>query len=279
MIIDVEFQKKLREQYNPDGSTLRKAQLRMVELLKFIDKICTENNLRYWISFGTLLGAARHGGFIPWDDDTDICMPIEDVRKLKQIMLNNNPSKEFVLQCHENDPGYNRSQWVALRDLRSEYIQDNNFHNGLKYRGLQVDIFPVEENVSLGLKKCADFLQRYFITNPTVSNKWYYMIIKPFRKIVWYLLNNIIIPICHLFKNKRNCNSYIISYGVPIPYRYIGEKSDIYPVQRILFEKVEFNAPKEYDKYLSNLYGDWKRVPSPSKIKTHHVQVVFKQSI
>lgn len=275
-MIDVEFQNRLREQYNPDGSTLRKAQLRMVDLLKFMDKVCTDNGLRYWLSFGTLLGAARHGGFIPWDDDTDICMPLEDMLKFKQIMLHNNPSKEFVLQCHESDSGYNRSQWIVLRDLCTEYLQDSRFHNSLTYRGLQVDIFPVEENVYMGLKKCVDILQRHLIRKPTVSTKWYYVILRPFRNVFWHMINKMIIPLCRSFKNKRNEKNYIISYGVPIPYKYIGKESDIYPLQRISFENGQFNAPQEYDKYLSNLYGDWKEVPSPSNIKTHHVQVLFK---
>lgn len=275
-MIDAEFHNRLREQYSPDGSTLRKAQLRMVDLLKFIDKVCADNGLRYWLSFGTLLGAARHGGFIPWDDDTDICMPLEDLQRFKQIMLYKNPSKEFVLQCHENDSGYNRSQWVVLRDLCTECLQGNQFHNKLKYKGLQVDIFPVEENVSMGVKKCVDFLQRYFIARPTVSNKWYYNILKPFRMFFWYTLNYIIIPLCRLYKNKQYRNTYVISYGVPIPYRYIGEKNDIFPVKRISFENEVFNAPKEFEKYLSNLYGDWEKVPSPSNIKTHHIRVIFK---
>lgn len=275
-MIDAELNIRLKEQYNPEGSTLRKAQLRMVELLQFIDKVCTEYNLRYWISFGTLLGAVRHGGFIPWDDDADICMPIEDLMKFKNIMLHKNPSKEFVIQCHENDPGYNRSQWIVLRDLRSEYLKDSPFHNGLKYRGLQVDIFPVEENVSLSLKKFVDFLQRLFITKPSVSNLWCFTILRPFRTFFWHMINDKIIPLCRLYKNNRYCESYVISYGVPLHYRYIGEKSDIFPLQRIIFENGEFNAPKDYEKCLSNLYGNWEEVPSSSNIKTHNVQVVFK---
>ena len=73
--------KCLREKYSPDGSTLRKAQLRMLEMLKFIDGVCKDNGIEYWIDYGTLLGAARHGGFIPWDDDTDICMTIDNLKK------------------------------------------------------------------------------------------------------------------------------------------------------------------------------------------------------
>ena len=71
-MIDQEIQAKLREKFNPDGSMLRKQQLRMLEILLYIDKVCKENNINYWLSSGTLLGAVRHGGFIPWDDDLDI---------------------------------------------------------------------------------------------------------------------------------------------------------------------------------------------------------------
>lgn len=274
-MIDSKQQEQLRSRYNPEGSQLRRAQLRMVEMLCFIDKVCQEHKITYWISFGTLIGAVRHRGFIPWDDDADICMPLEDLRKFKQIMLYNNPSNEFVLQCQETDPGYNR-QWVVLRDLRTEYLKDDKFHNNLKYRGLQVDIFPVETNVSMKLKYFADFVQRYFISRPSVSNKWYYNIIKPFRTIFVIILKYVIIPFCRNCKNRQNSNAYVISYGVPIPFKFVGEKSDIFPLQRILFENVEFYAPNKYEEYLSNLYGDWENVPSHSNIKTHHVKIVFK---
>jgi len=74
---------ELREKYNPDGSELRHAQLRMLEMLSFLDKVCTENKITYWIDDGTLLGAVRHGGFIPWDDDVDVAMPLDDYSGLK----------------------------------------------------------------------------------------------------------------------------------------------------------------------------------------------------
>lgn len=83
-MIDIELQKKLRAEYNPDGSLLRRQQMRMLEILLHIDKICKENNIPYWLSSGTLLGAVRHEGFIPWDDDVDIEMMREDYLRFEK---------------------------------------------------------------------------------------------------------------------------------------------------------------------------------------------------
>jgi len=77
----------LREKYNSDDSILRKAQLRMLGMMVYVDKLCRENHLSYWLEGGTLLGAVRHKGFIPWDDDVDIYMPVEDARQLKKIVM------------------------------------------------------------------------------------------------------------------------------------------------------------------------------------------------
>lgn len=68
------MERYLREKYNPDGSILRQHQLKMLDILIIIDRICKKHGIKYWISDGTLLGAVRHGGFIPWDDDLDIQM-------------------------------------------------------------------------------------------------------------------------------------------------------------------------------------------------------------
>ena len=65
-MIDIKIQQKLREKYNPDESGLRKHQMRMLEILKYIDKVCKDNSIQYWLSSGTCLGAVRHGGFIPF---------------------------------------------------------------------------------------------------------------------------------------------------------------------------------------------------------------------
>ena len=84
---------------------LRQAQLVMLRMLKIIDYICRKHNLSYWVCSGTLLGAVRHKGFIPWDDDLDICMIREDYEKFTQIAPLEFP-KDIMLQTRESDPNY-----------------------------------------------------------------------------------------------------------------------------------------------------------------------------
>ena len=72
--MDNNLKQELRKRFNPDGSLLRRQQLRMLELLEAVDLVCKKYDIPYWLSSGTLIGAVRHQGFIPWDDDLDIEM-------------------------------------------------------------------------------------------------------------------------------------------------------------------------------------------------------------
>ncbi|MDR2901749.1 MAG: LicD family protein, partial [Lactobacillales bacterium] len=83
---------------------LRKIQLANVKILQEIDRVCNENNLKYWIDFGTLIGAVRHKGYVPWDDDIDICMMREDYDKILNIFNKNtkHPELEAVLHMHKD---------------------------------------------------------------------------------------------------------------------------------------------------------------------------------
>ena len=102
-MIDEKIQAQLREKYNPDGSAIRDAQLHMLNILKCVDGICRKHNIPYWLSSGTLLGAVRHQGFIPWDNDIDIEMPVEDYKRF--------------LQTYSSNLGYNE-MWAKVRRNR-----------------------------------------------------------------------------------------------------------------------------------------------------------------
>ena len=104
-MISSEQQAELRAKYNPDGSNLRRMQLHILEMLKYIDKVCRENNIKYWLSAGSCLGAVRHGGFIPWDDDVDIEMERKDYIKFYKI-LNSEQNDRYILHSYFNDKEY-----------------------------------------------------------------------------------------------------------------------------------------------------------------------------
>lgn len=267
-MIDDKLQQELRERFNPEKSTLRQAQLRMLDMLGFIDKICRENNICYWLDSGTLIGAARHGGFIPWDDDVDICMPRKDLLKFKKLMLSKELSDEFVLQCHETDKYYLSPSWYVLRDLHSEYIQDSSLHNVRKYRGLQVDIFGVENKVIDLFHGICSLYQSLII------NK---LLMKGHKRIAYLSFlpfNYLVIPIFRLLSCFSKKQYYKMGYGIPIKSKRFIET--VFPITRIRFENHMFNAPNCYEKYLENLYSNWELVPQLSEIKTHNVKIVFR---
>ena len=116
---------ELRKRFNPDGSLLRRQQLRMLELLEVIDVICRKHQIPYWLSSGTLIGAARHKGFIPWDDDLDIEMLRSDYLRLLKVLPQELPDN-LALQTNETDPNY-IFIYGKLRDKDSHLEETNSY--------------------------------------------------------------------------------------------------------------------------------------------------------
>lgn len=270
-MIEEKKQNELRRKYNPEGSDLRKAQMRMLELLEFLDKICRKHNLRYWLEGGTLLGAARHGGFIPWDDDTDVCMPREDALKLKKIMGADIHDGHIILQSADTDKNYLNSSWFTLRDLNSEYVQNSPYNKRLKYRGLQVDIFLMEENIPIVCQKIGFRIHQVLKFWP-IFNIHGLGILKNTVNFSKRFLDTLVNPLLRLFRN----NSDTSSYGLGCSFVMQFNNKHIYPLRTIDFEGRQLKCPCDVEAYLTTAFGDWEKIPDESQIQTHNASFIFK---
>lgn len=251
---------ELRAQYNPDGSDLRKAQLIMLEILIYVADVCQKNGLRYWLSSGTLLGAIRHEGFIPWDDDVDIEMPVEDFRKLKKIMLKD---ERYIWHDHSTDRHF-YSRYAKIRDTKN-FLKEKG--RGIKYEnfsGLFIDIFPVEKMPEYMPKVSFLILSKYNGAFSYTNN--------PFRLLLadlrFSLGNYLFIPLFRKISLVSKEVNYHHTYGVCFFKK--RNLSNINDSIKVRFENKLLNAPKEFDKYLIELYGNHYMSLPPAKNRTTH---------
>lgn len=249
--------------YNAIGTDLRKMQLRMLEMLEFLDYICQKHNIPYWISAGTLLGAVRHGGFIPWDDDLDIEMQKHDYKKLLKA-LKTEMSDKYVLQTHQSDRNY-IFPIAKLRDKNSHISELHNADKNYKYRGIYIDIFYLD-NGNYFFGRLAVNFQKFVYVLSLVKNDKVGLLLS-LKVITFGLLNNLVFPairfLIYLFRVKTK----IVTLGTGLTK--LINMDNIFPLQKILFEGKYFNAPADTDAYLKDRYGDYMKIPDPQKRQTH----------
>ena len=133
---------ELKKRFNPEGSLIRRHQLKMLEMVKELDRICKKHNIPYFLYGGTLLGAIRHNGFIPWDDDLDVGLRHKDYVKLMKVLPQELP-EHIALQTNKTDKNYFYF-FAKLRDKHSLLDEGNIYEQYFKERGIFIDIFPFE---------------------------------------------------------------------------------------------------------------------------------------
>lgn len=269
-MISDEQQIELRKRFNPDGSLLREMQLKMVEMLKYFDNICKKHDIKYWLSSGTLLGAVRHGGFIPWDDDLDVEMFPEDYKKMCEV-FSTLQSDDYVLQTHDTDSNFYRPS-AKLRDKHS-YIEDAYCYDlNFKYRGIFIDIFCLEPAFSGAMVRLTGgFENKVLYKLATIKNDTLRDVLS---KPLYFCLSKIIYP--GLRYVSRKCSDgrtyhHRLGMGFAKP-RYI---EDIFPIGKVEFEGYEFPAPANIDRYLRVIYGDYTQLPDIEKVQIHTKKVIL----
>lgn len=231
------------------SGTLRKIQLANLKMMLIFDRLCSENGLEYWLDFGNLLGAVRHKGFIPWDDDVDVSMTRDDYEKFIELFRNGIP-KYGDLYLKFNNNGKNK---CFLKILHK------------KLPNIAVDVFPYDfyhkkinheeqKNITKEIKKITNnpfykLLCPFFINNPDGMRK-------RFKKLRDAKILKNIIP-------EKEVSPPLF-YGIDYPHsynNYFFDYDKIFPLKKILYEGLEFSCPNNPDFVLKQIFGDYMKLP------------------
>lgn len=251
-------------------------QQRLLNMLEWFHAFCVEHDLRYYVLGGTLLGAVRHKGFIPWDDDIDVGMPREDYARFIRCMNEKDNQSDFVLET----PLINRDyvyQYCKLYDKTTTLIEKTRCKTK---RGIFLDIFPLDgigntlEEAKKNFSKI-DKKNSYIMTKVCALSKHR----KLYKNIA--IVVSRCIPFPRWRKVLRRLDEECKSHSFD-KYEYVANlygnwhereiaKREWFGTLRLYdFENIQVYGPQDADCYLTAIYGDYMQLPPMEKQKTHH---------
>lgn len=251
----------LRAKYNPDGSQLRRDQMELLKMLRFVANICDANGIEWWLSSGTLLGAARHEGFIPWDDDLDIVLLKRDCKRLERI-LERLDSRVYVYHSMRTDVEYVNT-FGKFRKREGRITTSNRRYNYYKWAGIGFDIFAIEKTNYFAARAAQVIYNN--LQHLTSYIRWGW-VRNPLIRLIECLCLGIINPILRFVGliNPRKEYHYTLGTGWA---RHTFFMKDTLPLAKARFEGEEWPVPKDMDAYLKGVYGDWRKLPSDEQIR------------
>lgn len=268
-------------------SNLREIQLIQIEILKYFKSVCEKHGIRYYLSNGTLLGAVKYHGFIPWDDDIDVFIPRSDYERL--IRLPEFTDGQYVLLSDNRTPG-----WIYPYSKLSDsttYVREGAYNLGVNY-GVSIDLFPLDawrgskcrsrfQALRCGLLRrfLAASVSESFQTPKTGAAKLILFLIWRFSRLVGsQRLRHALLQEIESVRNEKSprfVGSVAWSlYGVRevIP-------ADVFSEQiTLMFEGEAYQAPAGYDMYLRSLYNDYTQDLPPEKQVPHHSMTAWRLS-
>lgn len=263
-----------------DNEEAKKIELNI--LLDF-HRFCEENGLTYFLAYGTLIGAIRHKGFIPWDDDVDVHMPRSDYNRLIELYNDKNPNGRYKVIAPNTKESMH--SYIKVIDTQTLKIEDGIDYKGREL-GVDIDVFPLDGQPD----------------SDTEFNAWYDKLIRLYKICCYCLLDTkksfkrfVAVPIIriisggysHTFKKAEKLHKlypYETSNWIGCVEGYCNSRGNRYKkewfsdIAKVEFEGYIFNAPIEYDKVLKTVYGDYMKLPPVEKQVTHHTNKMYIKS-
>ena len=251
---------------------------KLLEMFKWFHEFCKEHQLRYYAIGGTMLGAVRHQGFIPWDDDIDVGMPRDDYERLEDEMKKLSGGK-YVLETPNSSKRDFLYPFSKIYDTSTTVVEHTKYR--IK-RGVYIDVFPLD---GIGnsydeckanyfcVKKQYDFLLARVSGVRKGRSLYKNLAVVALRLIPNFLLNDKkiqmkLVDMCkkYKFSDCEWCGNLVGAWGMReiMPKEIFGE-----PVL-YSFETIKIYGAADADGYLSHVYGDWRRLPPEKKQVTHH---------
>lgn len=262
--------------------TLRKVQGVELEILDIVHKVCVENQLKYSLAYGTLIGAVRHHGFIPWDDDIDICMPREDYEKFLKIWPKYK-FEDYILQNIETDEDFTQN-FTKIRKNHTTFLQPKE-ENYKYHKGIFIDIFPGDRVPASKIKQRTQFLN--IAINLLYSRKFKS---GSQSKMISIVENILFLAPKSFQKNLRKISKrHIGKYNTDHTLQYVFANTinaaqiyypyDIFEnLQLITFEEKKFYVYRNYDECLRMEYGDYMELPPESERVWKHAPILVNFS-
>lgn len=245
---------------------------RLALMMQEVHQICIENNIRYSMIGGTLIGALRHEGFIPWDDDIDIAMPWDDYKRFINIVFNNfnHPWLEFQLAGY-TEKYYN--PFLKAIDNRTTFVEG---YEGENPKGIFIDIFPIVYAGDTKEEALKEFKRHRFLQS-ILKRKGFRFKTGVLREAMMRFYGNL--HSTSYWVNKINehyqkCNSYrkVFSSDMDGSEKGIVPTSFFESFQLYRFEDYEFMGVHEADEYMKMVFGDYMKLPPVEQRKPHHIQ-------
>ena len=269
----------MKQEVKLSPEMLRRLQLLELEMLTEVDRICKKHHIHYTIVAGTQLGAVRHGGFIPWDDDADVAMLRTEYERFREVCTKELKESRYYFQDHKVTRGY-RWGYGKLRLKNTLFAQIGREH--MPYRqGVFIDIFPMDAVPDQQLSRSIVNFECFLVRKVLWSKAGVRAEDKAWKRLICRLLNQIPEKTALAWYDglirqaKKRDTKWVRILMFPTPNRKWGYLRRWYEDKEdISFEGIVFPGVADADGYLSFKFGDYLRLPPPEGRKRHPVSEI-----